>query len=225
MESERAALVLGATGLVGRELLRKLTQEHEFERIAAFVRRIPEKGEPSWLEHPKLEWFAGDFDRMEAYPSLFHGITDVFSCLGTTIKKAKSQAMFRRVDYEYPLHAAELAVRQGAKRMYTVSALGASADSNIFYSRVKGELEKALAELPWDGLFIFRPSLLLGDREDSRFGERAGSAAMRLLDPIFKLGALAKYRAIPAEAVAEAMISAAREGRGGIQIISNDKMN
>ncbi|MCE5170091.1 NAD(P)H-binding protein [Paenibacillus profundus] len=218
----RTALVVGATGLVGRELVRKLAEDAQVHKLIALVRRMPEQGEASWFEHAKLEWHVVNYDQLEASRQSFLGVDELFCCLGTTIKKAKSREAFRRVDYEYPLEAAKLAAEAGAKRMYVITAMGADPRSNVFYSRTKGEVEAALSGLPYDSIYFFRPSLLLGDRNERRTGEQWGAIAMRLLDPIFKLGPLKQYRAIPASVVAEGMVAAAKQPQPGVHVILSD---
>jgi uncharacterized protein YbjT (DUF2867 family) len=142
----------------------------------------------------------------------------VFCALGTTMKKAGSEAAFRQVDYDYPLAAARAAAGAGARRYAIVTAVGADASSRVLYNRVKGELEDALRALPFpSGVRILRPSLLLGDREESRPGEAVAAALLRTTAPLFG-GRLARYRAIRAEDVARALLSAARSEGDGIVV-------
>ena len=134
-------------------------------------------------------------------------VDDVFCAIGTTMKKAGSRAAFRHVDFELPLRVAELAVSVGAKRLALVSSVGADAGSSNFYLRTKGELEDALAKLPLASLHIFRPSLLLGDRDESRPGEAIASVVSRATKGLL-VGRLRKYRPIEADQVARAMVAA-----------------
>jgi uncharacterized protein YbjT (DUF2867 family) len=147
----------------------------------------------------------------------------VFCCLGTTIKKAGSQEVFRKVDYAYPLRIAELAIANGAEQLLIVTALGADPNSRIFYNRVKGEIEQAISKIPFRAIHIFRPSILVGNRRESRPGERIGIAAMKFFS-FLMVGSWRKYRPIRAELVARAMIAAAKMSRYGISIYESDEI-
>jgi uncharacterized protein YbjT (DUF2867 family) len=149
--------------------------------------------------------------------SAFPRVQDIFCCLGTTMKKAGSEAAFRKVDYEYVVRLAETSKRSGADHFYLVSAVGADPNSRIFYSRVKGEAEKAVGRLGFAGLHVFRPSFLIGERSERRPGEAFGIAAARLVS-IALVGAARKYRPIRAETVARAMVVIARERPAGTHV-------
>lgn len=202
----RKAIVAGATGLVGRELVHLLLQNPEYEEVMILARR------PVDILHPKLQTKVIDFDRLKEADIDMVG-ADVYCTLGTTIKKAGTQEAFRKVDYTYPLVLGQLAKGGGAKRLMIVTATGANASSRIFYSRVKGEIEEALKELGLGELHIFRPSLLLGDRGEFRTWERF----MAVLTPLF-IGPLRGYRPVQARAVAAAMIAAAQKNRHGVHV-------
>ncbi|MEO3945545.1 NAD(P)H-binding protein [Gorillibacterium sp. CAU 1737] len=199
---EHTALLLGATGLVGGELLQLLLRDPACRHVTALVRR------PLPFSHEKLQVRLVDFDRLDEVADAFSADW-VFCCLGTTIRKAGSQAAFARVDLDYPLAAARLAALGGARSYHVVSAIQADAKSRVFYSRTKGQMEDESAKLPLNELHVYRPSLLLGPREEFRFGEQAASWLMRGLSFLFKRGPLAPYRAIPGEEVAQAMLAAA----------------
>lgn len=202
--ADRRALIAGAQGLVGSHLLRLLLARAAWSGVVAPVRR------PLTPAHPKLSAPLVDFDRLDDFaPDT--PIDDVFCCLGTTIAKAGSKAAFRRVDHDYVVAMARLAVRVGARHFVMVSALGASASSRVFYNRVKGEAEAAVLALPLPRTTIFRPSLLAGERSESRPAERAGLLFAKLVGP-FLIGGLRRYRAVPAEDVAAAMAAVALEG-------------
>jgi uncharacterized protein YbjT (DUF2867 family) len=206
----RSVLLLGATGLVGRELLRLLCADPGVDRVIALVRRPMAGG-----DDPKLRMEVADFDALESRADVF-SVDQIFCALGTTIKQAGSRAAFRRVDLEYPLAAARLGVERGASHFLVVTAVGAWASSRVFYNRVKGELEDALRTLPYRSITIARPSLLLGDRDERRFGEELGK----------RLGWLApgRYRPVSASAVALALVLAARESRPGLHIIESEEI-
>lgn len=192
------ALIAGASGLVGGHLLRQLLEHADYARIVALVRR------PLAFSHPKLEQVVVDFAALEKVTADLK-CDDAFCCLGTTIKEAGSRENFRAVDHVAVLAFAWAAQRNGARRFFVVSSLGANADSRIFYSRVKGEMEEALMVLGFGTLAIFQPSLLLGVRSKPRLGERLWAKVMWLLDPLL-FGGLRKLRAIEAEVVARAML-------------------
>lgn len=210
----RIAVVLGATGLVGSALTEDLLNG-EWDEVRVLVRR------PLQLRHEKLKQIQVDWDRLEQYKEHFAGVYAVFCCLGTTIKKAGSQKQFEQVDLEYPLAAAAIAKVCGVKQFLAVSSMGASAKSRNFYSRTKGRVEDGLIAAGFHGLHLFRPSLLLGDREEFRLGERCASILMKGLD-FAMVGKAAKYRAIPAAKVARAMKNIALADTGGVHIYTNE---
>lgn len=214
--SMRTALIAGAGGLVGGFLLRQLLAEPEYDRVIAIGRR------PLGLTHPKLVTVIADFAALNQVTADLR-CDDAFCCLGTTIKEAGSRENFRAVDHGAVLAFAWAARRHGAQRFFVVSALGADARSRVFYSRVKGGSEEALAVLGFQTLGIFRPSLLLGSRATPRLGERLAAAVMWLAEPLL-LGRLRKYRAIRAEVVARAMgrCSYGQPGQGVLIFLSDE---
>ena len=210
--SHRTALLAGATGLVGGHLLRRLLADPRYRQVIAVSRK--ELG----IEHPKLRPVITDFDAIEAaVAGLGETVDDAFCALGTTVKTAGSRAAFQRVDFGYVVAFARAARASNARRFMLVSAIGSSARSRIFYLRVKGETEEAVAALGFPALDIFRPGLLLGPRAESRPLETLGMALMPLLNPLM-LGPAKAYRGIPADMVAAAMIIAANAERTGRQI-------
>lgn len=205
----RVALLLGATGLVGSHCLRLLRDDAGYSRIRVLGRR------PLGQRHARIESHQVDFDRLEDFAELFR-VDDVYCCLGSTMARAGSEAAFRRVDHDYPLQAAELAVARGAEQFLMVSALGADPQSRIFYNRVKGEVEAAVKRLPFRAVWVLRPSLLLGERTEFRVGEKLASALSRPLAALL-VGRFRRYRPIAAEEVARVMVSLAHEhGTGGV---------
>lgn len=206
---DRSALVLGATGLVGDHCLELLLEDDRYSRVRVLTRR------PLTRRHRKLEVFQVDFEALEERPELFR-VDDVFCCLGTTMARAGNEAAFRRVDHDYPVQAAELAVAEGADQFLLVSAIGADPQSSIFYNRVKGEVEVAVKRLPFRAVWVLRPSLLLGEREELRVGEKLASVVSRPLAPIM-VGRLRRYRPVEARDVAAAMVRLAElDGTGGV---------
>jgi uncharacterized protein YbjT (DUF2867 family) len=208
---------LGASGLVGGELLRLLADDPFYERVRAIVRR-PLDPAPA-----RAIVSVVDFDRPETYAE-YLAVDDVFCCLGTTIEKAGSREAFRRVDLEIPLSLARESRKAGATQYLIVTAVGADARSRVFYNRIKGDVENALREIDFPrGLKIFHPSLLLGDRADSRPAERAAAVVMRATRGIFA-GPLARYRAIEAVDVARAMLRAAKRDGGGVEVYEGESL-
>jgi uncharacterized protein YbjT (DUF2867 family) len=210
--SHRTALLAGATGLVGRHLLRRLLAEPKYRQVITVSRKA------LGIEHPKLRTLITDFDAIEAaIAGLGETVDDALCALGTTIKAAGSREAFRRVDFGYVVAFARAARAADARRLMLVSAIGASPRSALFYLRVKGEMEEALAALGYPALHIFRPGLLLGRRAESRPREALGMTLAPFLNPLM-VGPAKAYRGIPAETVAAAMIAAAGTARTGRHI-------
>ncbi len=198
MSRNLTALLAGASGLVGGECLKQLVAAPEYGVVIVVTRR--DLGEPA--RHPKVTQLVLDFDRLGELREKLRA-HHVFCTLGTTIRKAGSKAKFRLVDYEYPLHLAQLARMNDAHHFSIVSALGASRSSPFFYSRVKGEVEQALRAMRWPSLAIFRPSVIAGERGESRPLERASEHLLRL--------APATWRPVAASDIAAAMVAVALE--------------
>jgi len=199
MAESRAALLVGATGLIGSFLLQRLLAAGRYARVTVWARRDIGR------THPKLKVEIADFARLQERRV---EAEDVFCCLGTTIRQAGSQAAFRRVDYDYPVALAMAAAGGGARRLLVVSALGANPDSRVFYNRVKGEMEVAVRAAGVPRTVFFRPSLLSGPRVQERLGEKIGLVVGNVLGSL-----LGKYRPIHADLVAAAMLKAAEEDR------------
>jgi len=212
----RTALVAGATGLIGNYVLQLLLADDTWARVVTVGRRLTPN------THEKLEQRVLDLGELEAVSDLPH-TDDVFCCLGTTIKRAGSQPAFRRVDHAFVVGLGRAGLRAGASQFLLISAIGADPASRVFYSRVKGETENAIGRLHYKSTQIFRPSLLLGKRQEFRIGERI---AMRAA-PLFSLaliGRLRRYRPIEAETVARAMVNLAREAPLGPNVFEYDAM-
>lgn len=197
----RVAAILGASGLVGGHCLEALLISQEFATVLALGRR-----ELTRSNHPKLSQKILDLWKLSA--SDFAGVTDFFCATGTTIAKAGSQQEFHRIDHDLPLNVARVAMSSGVQRFVLVSSVGANPSSKNFYLRTKGELERDLSQLGFAGLYIFRPGLLLGRRPEFRPLESVATHFAPALN--FALwGRLKRYRAVPAETVGQAMVSAA----------------
>ncbi len=195
----KTALVIGATGLIGKHLTIKLLSSNYYSKVKVLVRK------PLDLNHPNLEQIIVDFDNLDSSKII---ADDVFCCLGTTMKAAGSKEAFYKVDFTYPVTIAKAALVNGAKQYLIVTAMGADEKSMIYYNRVKGEVEKALSELHYPTLLIFRPSMLLGERNEPRLGEKIGEILMN----VFSFITPDKYKAIEGEKVANAMMVLAQKG-------------
>ena len=207
--STRKALLLGATGLVGGHVLERLLAGDDYDAVVTLGRRPPGR------THPRLTHREVDFEALEAHAALF-AVDDVYCCLGTTMKQAGSKEAFRRVDHDYPVAAARLAHDAGASQYLLVSALGADSGSVFFYNRVKGEVEEAVAGVSFYGVYLFQPSLLTGDRDETRAGEAVAERVLGALSFALR-GPLRRYRPTPARDVAEAMSAVARQRPGGVR--------
>jgi uncharacterized protein YbjT (DUF2867 family) len=200
----KVALLAGATGMVGADLLDILLEAADFSRIVALTRR------PLTREHPRLANRTVQFDKLDAQLAGFTCHT-AFCCLGTTIRTAGSEAAFRRVDVDYVLAVARVA---HAQRFVVVSSAGANTLSQNFYLRTKGEMEEALKATNPAALDIMQPGVLLGWRQPIRPLEFAASVLMPLVNPLL-IGSYVSYRGVPARKVALAMLGAARSGKRG----------
>jgi uncharacterized protein YbjT (DUF2867 family) len=209
----KQALLAGATGLVGRELAAGLGASSEYGTVHVLVRRSV----PDFASVPKLVMHVVNFDELPRLPE----VDDVYVALGTTIKVAGSQAAFRHVDYDYVLAVARAGRAAGARRLGVVSALGADAKSRVFYNRVKGEMQLAVAELGYESVVLAQPSLLLGDREALGQPTRSGEVwGRRLFEPLSGL-IPGKIRPVRASEVAAALLRGVLAAPPGVSFIDN----
>jgi uncharacterized protein YbjT (DUF2867 family) len=210
----RTALVAGATGLIGKQLVQYLLQSPAYAEVRVLTRN------PLGIDHPKLNEITYDYAQPDA--EAVRG-DDIFCCLGTTMKKAGSKDAFRRVDLEYPLQVARLARQNGARQYLIVTAMGADSDSLFYYNQVKGDVQEELRAMQFPVLRIFQPSLLLGKRSEARLGEQVGEWLAVLLKPVM-LGPLRKYRAIDSAKVARAMVQLAQQPGQGVYVYESDAL-
>lgn len=211
---QKTAIVAGASGLIGRSLTQNLLNSNQYAEVIALVRN------PLGISHDKYSELSIDFDRLDSMDD-FPKSHDVFCCLGTTIKKAGSKEAFYKVDFTYCYNLAERALKSGAERFFLVSAMGADKDSNYFYNRVKGELEDKISFLDYRTIYIFKPSLLRGNREESRPGEKFAQLITRIIPFI---GPWKKYRPIHADKVADAMMKVAKQDDKGCYYYQSEIM-
>lgn len=208
-------MIAGATGLVGGNLLSQLLEDPRMEQIICVGRKALD------VHHPKIRNVETNFKDLNEQPLFPADVA--FCCLGTTIKKAGSQEAFRMVDHDFVVAFAEYARKNGVKKFLIVSALGADAESKIFYNKIKGEAERDLAKLGFESLVIFHPSLLLGERSEKRMAE----SLMIQLYPFYRpllLGPLAKYAPIEARLVARSMMKKSFEKTPAKMTIPNGQM-
>lgn len=193
------AIILGATGLVGSKLLSKLIHDSHFTEVISFSRR------PLDLTHPNLKQIVSPLKDFDHGQELFHEVDALFCCVGTTIKKAGSQKAFKTVDYDLPLMAAQVFKKHQGKHFLIITAVGSDPESPFFYNKTKGQLEEALKALNLNRLSLIKPSLLLGQRAESRFFEGLGQIIFPALNPFIP----DRYKAVSAEDVAETLLQTA----------------
>lgn len=198
----RTALVFGASGLVGKYLVRELMYHVSYSAIEVFVRN------PIDYNHLTVNTHTVDFDNPELIRDLIKG-DDLFICLGTTIRKAGSIKNFEGIDRDLTVRIAQMAFENGVRRIAVVSSIGADPASRNYYLRVKGEMEAGIREIPFERIVIARPSLLFGKRKEFRFGELIGRLFTRLIG-ILLVGPARRYRGIHGHTVAKAMVSLIR---------------
>lgn len=210
---QKTAILLGATGLTGRLLLERLVADDSYERIKLFSRRTSENNSP------KITEFNGDMLQLENFKDDFTA-DEVFCCVGTTSSKTKDRTIYKAIDYGIPLAASKLAKANNIPAFLVISALGANAESRIFYNRTKGEMEQAVLNQGIPNTYILRPSLIMGERDEKRIGESIGAVLLKLVS-LFLVGRWKKYRAIEADRIASAMISLAKS-KPDMQIVTSD---
>ena len=210
----KTAIVLGATGLTGTHLVSQLLQDPDYSTVRVLVRQ-------PWVNsRPGLDSVIVNFKDADSLTPHLKGDV-LFCCIGTTIKKARTKERFREVDYGIPVHCAQIARQQGVSQFLVISAIGANARSRNFYLRTKGQMEQAILKIGFPGTYIFRPSVLIGKRQEFRFGEWLGKYIIQLFYFLLQ-GKWKKYRGIKAATVANAMIVAARKADKGVHVLESD---
>ncbi|MCU0369987.1 MAG: NAD(P)H-binding protein [Bacteroidales bacterium] len=214
MNNNTAALI-GATGLIGGHLLEILQADEDFNAIRVIVRR------PVEFNHPKIKVLVINFADEKAYREAVAGCDAVFVAVGTTQKKVKGdRAAYRKVDYDIPVNAAKYSSEAGCNRFLLVSSVGADSKSGNFYLKLKGEVEDKVKSFSIPSISIFRPSMLLGNRQESRPMETAAQVISKGLSFLFP----SKYKSIEASEVAKAMIAAEKTGKIGVNIYQFNEM-
>lgn len=210
----KTALIIGSTGLIGSQLLNLLLDSNDYLKVITFVKR------DSGIKHRKLTQHIIDFDKPETYQELVVG-DDFFCTIGTTISKAGSKNAFRKVDFEYPKQFADFALKSKVNQFLIISSLGADAKSKNFYLKTKGEIQDFLKDCNFDSVSVLQPSLLLGNRNEFRFGEKAGAFFMKIFSFIFQ-GNLKKYKPIESTTVAKALLKIAQTSNKSFKIYESD---
>jgi uncharacterized protein YbjT (DUF2867 family) len=210
------AIIAGASGLIGSNLLEMLLQHPEYEEVLVITRReLP-------IVHKKLVQLVIDFDNLAKHTAAINGHV-LFSCLGTTKSETPDEQLYRKIDYEYPLQLAQLAKKNGVKQFHLVSSLGANKSSSVFYLKLKGELEYKLQQFGFRALYIYQPSMLTGPRQRPRLADKLLGGLFQILNPIL-IGGLIKYRSIKGFTVANAMFKKSLDSATGTFIYTSDKI-
>lgn len=209
----KTAIVAGASGLVGKELVQKLINSDQYRLIYVLSRK------KSGLVNDKIRELVIDFENIGQL-KFDEPIDDVFCSLGTTMKQAGSRDNFKKVDYEYIVALANLAKQSGASKFVVISAMGANSKSAVFYNKIKGMTEDALKDIGFNQLIILRPSLLLGERTEKRFAEGLSGIFMKAFNFLIP----DNYKAIQAEKVAESMLKMALKSEEKVLIVESGEM-
>ena len=212
----KTAIIIGASGLIGRELLSLLLEQKEFENVKIFVRKS------LGVQHNKLTEIITDFSSLQSISKSINGDV-IFCCLGSTKSKTPDLSDYKKVDHDYPLFFANEGIKNGLDQFHLVSALGANAKSSNFYTKMKGETEDELKHLSIPSIFIYQPSFLNGNRTENRPLEKVVLFIMKLIDPLL-VGNLKKYQSINAITVAKAMINESIKNKKGIFVHKSDQI-
>lgn len=206
----KTAILFGASGLIGSLLLPQLLDDPAYDKVTIVVRKLLP------VQHPKLTQLIGDLASLQGLKDQLRA-DEVFISLGTTKAKTPDQEEYYRIDHDYPLEAARIGRENGAKSVLLVSAVGANSGSGVFYVRTKGKTEEDIIALDYPHTYIFRPSMLMGDRQEKRPLEKFLIGLFRVINPLF-VGGAKKYRGIDVKDVAKAMIRAANDASVKVKI-------
>lgn len=212
---KKTAIILGASGLTGSELLNLLLKDDDYKKVIVFVRK------QLTVNHQKLQQIICTPVLLEKEETNFIA-DEVFCCIGTTIKKTPNKGEYKNIDIGIPFKAAELCKKNGINTLLVISALGANSNSSFFYNRVKGEMEQKVTNLKIDYTYMLRPSFIQGNRKEKRLGELLGTFLFKLISPLL-IGSLKKYRPIKAKNIAKTMIHLAK-AKPNNSIILSDKI-
>ena len=211
----KTATLIGATGLIGGELLNLLLEDSYFQKVRILIRR------PFDMDHPRLEKKLVDFNDADSLLVALDGSDVIFVAIGTTQKKVKgNKEAYRKIDFDIPLNIARYAKMVGCKIFVMVLSIGANSASSNFYIKLKGETEEAVKKIGIESLHIMRPSMLLGNRREFRLAEKIVSPMMK----IFSFVIPSKFKAIQARDVAKAMLAASKKNEKGVFLYDYEKM-
>ena len=211
----RTAIIIGATGLTGKHITRCLLETDDYSQVIVFTRRALD------FEHEKLRNHVVNFDQIDDWSQLIQG-DDIFSAMGTTLKQAGSKEAQYKVDYSYQAGVIEAAAANHVKRLFLISAPNANEKSTVFYSRIKGELDRFVSGLGFATLVLFKPSIIKGERVDQRVGEKIGGL---FLNATSWIPAMSKWRPISGEQLGSAVVNCAiRPLAPGIHNIQLDEI-
>jgi uncharacterized protein YbjT (DUF2867 family) len=215
---ELTAVVLGASGLTGSLLVQNLLNDKDFKTVRVLVRNSIK------IAHPKLQQYLVDFNDKNDFTQKMGEGDVIFSCIGTTQKKVKSnKVLYEKIGHDIPVNAANIGIAHHFKKFLIISSVGANEKSSNFYLSLKGKTENSLKKIPFESISIFQPSLLNGKRNELRFKEQFAQAIMDLLSFLF-LGPFSKYHAIGANTVAAAMVYESKKNKSGIYYYHYDQM-
>jgi uncharacterized protein YbjT (DUF2867 family) len=207
----KKAIVIGASGLIGNELVHLLLQDTSFSKVTIFVRKA------FTISDDKLQQIVLDFNQLEQYRAAFDGCV-LFLCIGTTRKKTPNLEDYRSIDYGITLRAANLAKIAGIEEVHLISAIGANSKSTIFYNKLKGEIEEDLIKIGFSATYIYQPSMLIGTRGESRPAELFFQKLMPFFD-LFLFGSLKKYHSVSKEKLAKAMLNQHLKAKKGVHTL------
>jgi uncharacterized protein YbjT (DUF2867 family) len=210
--NSKKAIIIGASGLVGNQLVHLLLADTSFSKVTVFVRKT------LTISNEKLQQIVLDFKQLEQYNADFEGSV-LFLCIGTTRKKTPHLEDYREIDYGITLRAANLAKTNGIQEVHLISAIGANSKSSIFYSKLKGEIEEDLIKIGFTSTYIYQPSMLIGTRGESRPAELLFQKLMPFLD-FLMVGSLKKYHSVSKEKLANAMLSHHLKVKKGVHILT-----
>ncbi len=206
----KTAILFGASGFVGSYLLEDLLNDSDYSKVIVVVRKDLN------IKHPKLETIIGDYQSLPALKSKLVA-DEIFIAIGTTKAKTPDKTLYYQIDHDYPVLAAQMVKENGGKSVFLVSAVGANATSGVFYIKLKGETERDIEAIGFDHTHIFRPSLIMGNRNENRTTESIFMKIWSVINPVL-IGGLNKYKGIDAKNIAKAMIQAAKKPSGKVKI-------
>lgn len=213
----KKAILFGATGFIGSCLLHGLLDNKDYEQVSVVVRKT------LGLNHPKLKELIGDYHTLHALKEKI-GADEIFITLGTTREKTPDRAQYYQIDHDYPVEAAKIAMEAGAKSVFVVTAVGANANSSVFYIKTKGEIERDIISLNFDHTCIFRPSMIMGKRKENRRFEKILIKIWAFINPLLIGKSLKKYRGITSEDIATSMMNAAQNQKEKVKIFQWQEM-